>query len=1012
MKTQNIIIFFLLILSVFCSIDDLFAQPTITNFVPISGTIGTTVTITGSGFDGTPINNIVFFGATRADVTTATDTELKVTVPTGVSYQPFTVAVNHQVASSSSPFLVTLADPSDIGPGFFADRNEYATGTSPISAELGDLDGDGKPEMVIANSASSTVSVLRNVTIQTGTIDFDTKIDFPTGSDPFDVAIGDLDGDGKLDLVIVNSGSATLSVLRNTSTGAGIISFATKEDFETGELPFAVSIADLDGDGKTDLATANLNSRTVSVLRNTSTSAGLIDFASKLDFITEAMPIDIAIGDLNGDGKLDLATANWASDSFTFLSNNSTSAGVISYDPMEAIFVGDTTRSIAIGDLNGDGKPDIAVANALTQMVSVLRNTNSESGIFSFSERHEFATGSGPVVIAIADLNGDGKPDLATGNDGTNNVSLLENISLESGDISFAAQVNYYTGSQPWGLALGDLDADGRSDIVTSNYGEGTSTVWRNADQPILTTSNLPIVIIDTDDEGAITKERIGASMKIVFNPSERNDVNGPYNNYDGRISIKGRGESSWALFDKKGYTLETQLANGENNNVSILGLPEENDWVLHGPFADKSLMKNALVYDLGRGLGRYAPRTQFCEVMLNGEYRGVYVFTEKIKIDKNRVDIAKLKPDEISGDDLTGGYMIRIDRMQEDYWEADFGWGLSFFNYFAPDPKTMPQVQKDYIKNNVSDFEKSLNNNQLDDLESGYRSYIDLPSFIDYFIINELTKNIDSYRLSAYMYKDKDSKGGKLTMGPIWDYNLSCGGVNISEDGTVNWGATAENWVHEEIPDGVPFWWSKFLEDQYYNSCLKQRWADLRDRLINEEQFETTIHGYADLLDEAKDRNYQIFPLAEPVWGNDHYFFTYQEEVDTLKGFLSERMKWLDTKIASLPSSAECLECFECEPEPETILSAQSIKIDVPRIYPNPTTGRIMVSVNLASASELILELSDLAGREIKHEVFQLKSGAQSLTMDLSGVLKPGIFLYAIRTSGATLSTGKLIMK
>ncbi|MFY0606183.1 MAG: CotH kinase family protein [Cyclobacteriaceae bacterium] len=1010
MTAKKVFSNYVLIMILFFWFGSIHAQPYINSFTPTSGNIGTTVTITGSGFDATPENNIVFFGATRAAVNSATDVELKVTVPAGATHQPLTVLVNNHVASSSHPFILTLDNPTGIVPGYFADRDEYKTGASPITATVGDLDGDGKPDLVFANSAGSSVSVLRNVTSEAGEIHFDDKIDFTTGPDPFDVTVGDLDGDGKLDLATVNSANATLSVLRNTSTGAGVISFGTKQDFTTGDFPFAVSIADIDGDGKLDLATANLVGSTVSVLRNTSAGAGLIDFASKLDFASEAAPIDIAIADLNGDGKLDLATANWASDSFTLLANNSASAGVISYDLKVAIFVGDTTRSIAIGDLNDDGKPDIALAMPYNQMVSVLSNTNSAPGTFSFSERMELSTGSGPVVTEIADINGDGKPDLATGNDGTNNVSLLENTSIESGVISFAERVNYQTGSKPWGLVLIDLDADGRSDIATANYGEGTSTIWRNTgEQKLLTTSNLPIVVIDTDEISEITKERIGASMKIVFNASGRNDVNGPYNDYDGRISIKGRGESSWELFDKKGYTLETQLANGDNNNVSVLGLPEENDWVLYGPFADKTLMKNAFVYDLGRELGRYAPRTQFCEVMLNGEYRGVYLFTEKIKIDKNRVDIATLKPDEVSGDDLTGGYLMRIDRKQEEYWNADFGWGLSFFNYFAPDPVKMPQVQKDYIKDYITDFEESLENRPLDDTESGYRSYINLPSFIDYFIINELTKNIDSYRLSTYMYKDKDSKGGKLTMGPIWDYNLSCGGINI---GNGNWGATSENWVHEEIPAGVPNWWEDFLEDQYYTSCLKERWADLRVRLINDEQFENTINGYAELLDEAKNRNFQVFPLAESVWGNDHIGFTYREELDTLKGFLSERIKWMDTKIASLPSSGECMECFECAPEPLTTLNTQSIEISTPRIYPNPTTGLIKVDVNLANSSELVLELSDLAGRAIKHEVFQLKSGAHSLSVDLSDVLNPGIFLYSISTSEATLVSGKLIVK
>ena len=146
------------------------------------------------------------------------------------------------------------------------------------------------------------------------------------------------------------------------------------------------------------------------------------------------------------------------------------------------------------------------------------------------------------------------------------------------------------------------------------------------------TSSNLPIVLINTDQGAEITKERIGADMKIVNNADGRNQVSGPYNDYDGRVAIKGRGASSWGLFDKKSYTLETQLATGENNNVSLLGLPAENDWVLHGPFADKTLMKNAFVYTIGAELGRYAPRHRPCEGVVNGRYIGVYLLGEITK--------------------------------------------------------------------------------------------------------------------------------------------------------------------------------------------------------------------------------------------------------------------------------------------------------------------------------------------------------------------------------------------
>jgi hypothetical protein len=186
---------------------------------------------------------------------------------------------------------------------------DYATGANPYSVSIGDLDGDGKADLAVANYSSSTVSVLRNTSTGAGVISYATKVDYVTGTDPISVSIGDLDGDGKADLAVANNSSSTVSVLRNTSTGAGVISYAAKVDYATGANPISVSIGDLDGDGKADLAVANINGSTVSVFRNTSTGAGVISYATKVDYATGANPMSVLIGDLDGDGKADLAGA-------------------------------------------------------------------------------------------------------------------------------------------------------------------------------------------------------------------------------------------------------------------------------------------------------------------------------------------------------------------------------------------------------------------------------------------------------------------------------------------------------------------------------------------------------------------------------------------------------------------------------------------------------------------------------------------------------------------------------
>ena len=525
------------------------------------------------------------------------------------------------------------------------------------------------------------------------------------------------------------------------------------------------------------------------------------------------------------------------------------------------------------------------------------------------------------------------------------------------------------------------------------------------------TSSNLPIILVDTDQGVEITKERITASMRIVNNPDQRNSINGPYNEYDGRIAIKGRGSSSWGVFAKKGYTLETQLPTGENNNVPLLGMPEENDWVLHGPYADKTLMKNAFVYTLGSEIGRYTPRHHFCELLLNGEYRGVYLLVERIKRDKNRVDIATLNPDENIGDDLTGGYIMRIDRDEGDgfSWEASFGYGLSYFNYYYPESISMSQTQRNYIRNYIGDFEYALLALSFADTQRGYRAYADVGSFIDYFIISELTKNIDAYRLSTYFSKDKDSKGGKLNMGPIWDFNLSCGGINI---GFGDWGAQAENWVSDELPGGVPFWWNVLLDDTYYNSCLQERWTNLRNSILNESHFNEIIDGYATLLDEAKERNFEIYPLADPVWGNNHAGFTYEQEVDTLKGFMRARLAWMDAAIEALPGGQVCEECFtDCPPFVPPILSVSPRDEQILSVYPNPATTTLVLHLPRRIVTGLlIIQIHDLSGRVVLREERPRSLGQTDWSIDISNISQEGLFLYEVRSGNGLIGTGSFV--
>jgi len=468
------------------------AQPTITSFTPSSGPVGTSVTITGTNFNAVFANNIVYFGAVKATVTAGTTISLTVTVPAGATYQPISVLDNATglTGYSSKPFITTFTNPFGTGipANFYKPKVDFTAGTNPRNVATADLDGDGKPDLVVANGGSDNISVLRN-TSTTGSIGpsaFAAKVDFATGTTFIEyVTIGDVDGDGKPDIVIVSNGN--ISVLRNTSI-SGTVSFAAKVDFASGFTgPVFGAIGDVDGDGKPDIVNANSGASSVSVRRNTSTS-GSISFAAKVDFSSGLTSVSVAIGDLDGDGKPDLAVTNAepSTNTVSILRNTST-PGSVSFSAKVAFATGAIPRNVAIGDLDGDGKADLVVANNATSpastTISVLRNTSTSGTInaSSFAAKVDFTAGTAPRYVAIGDVDGDGKPDLVVANLNSANISVLRNTSTPGSiDAStFAAKVDFATGASPVSVAIVDVDGDGIPEISTANGSASSVSVFQ-----------------------------------------------------------------------------------------------------------------------------------------------------------------------------------------------------------------------------------------------------------------------------------------------------------------------------------------------------------------------------------------------------------------------------------------------------------------------------------------------------------------------------------------------------
>ena len=411
----------------------------------------------------------------------------------------------------------------------------------------------------------------------------------------------------------------------------------------------------------------------------------------------------------------------------------------------------------------------------------------------------------------------------------------------------------------------------------------------------------LPLIKINTYSKEIVDEPKINGFLEIFQGDEKIEEHN---------IGIEIRGSSS-QFFDKKSYGFETWDEAGEDLNVSLAGYPEEEDWILYGPYSDKSLIRNVLIYNLSNQIDRYATKTKFYNLDINKQFLGVYVLMEKIKRDKNRVDISKNKAEDISG-----GYIIKIDKPtgDGDSFNSDIAFMSEYtsggvkelnknpvFLYEYPKNDDISNDQKQYIQNYMQGFENALASEDFKSLEDGYRQFVNVDTFIDFFILNEITRNVDGYRISTFMNKDK---GGKLNMGPIWDFNIAFGNANYCGGELTSGWAFNFNEVCPQDGMHVPFWWKRLLEDPEYVSELKEKWSFLRANEFSNESIMNTIDNLKLELEksDATTRNFgKWLILGKYIWPNNFIGNKYSEEIDYLKDWIEKRLSWMDNEINDL---------------------------------------------------------------------------------------------------------------
>jgi subtilisin-like proprotein convertase family protein len=543
---------------------------------------------------------------------------------------------------------------------------------------------------------------------------------------------------------------------------------------------------------------------------------------------------------------------------------------------------------------------------------------------------------------------------------------------------------------------------------ITDTYAVdvGTLNSWSltfgpNAQGPsVFAGTNLPLLVINTYGGTIVDDPKINANLRVIDN-GVLNHVNDSAD-YNGEIGIEIRGNYSASL-PQKPFGFETWTNLGAELDTNLLGMPKEHDWILIANYNDKAFLRNPLALKLFTEMGHYASRYKLCEVIINGEYQGVYLLCESIKRDHNRVDIAKLDSSENSGLNLTGGYI----------WKNDFGTGwtsayhpidhlglnINYAYHYPSETKITPQ-QENYIESFVNMAEMTLYGSNWLDTVNGYRKYLSVNSFYDYFIVNALARNGDGFKKSVYFHKDIDPLGGlsKIKMGPVWDFDWAW--KNLWDCYTS--GQDGSGWTHlvnDCGPDNNSWgWYIRLLQDTTFANALNCRWKNYRLNVLDTVSIFNWIDSNETTLNGAQLRHYETWPILGVAVGapeNDSFPDTYHGEMAKFKMWIRKRVIWLDDNMFG--SGINCQ---------YTAIENPQNKFQV-IVFPNPSSDIVYVELPVGETGYQV-SLMDQSGRMVQTTI----SPFDHVTAIDVGTLSSGVYFIRIKNSGGYETVEKIVVR